>query len=93
MSACERRDPGVDLRLVDEAEGQAHVVAAAPVGEEQRAGHDPDAAATAAAASEAASPPSGSVSHEKKPPCGVVQRTSAGIDRSSAASMRSRLLR
>ncbi len=36
-------DPGVDQRLVDEAEGQAHVVAAPPVGEERRTRDDADA--------------------------------------------------
>ena len=34
--------PGVDLGLVDEAERQPHVAAAAPVRIEERAGHDPD---------------------------------------------------
>ena len=38
----EPRDPLVDLRLVDEAEREAHRVGAAPVGVEERAGHDPD---------------------------------------------------
>src|SRR5439155_14709981 len=43
----ERREPlnpGVDQRLVDEAERQAHVVTAAPVREERRTGNDADAA-------------------------------------------------
>ena len=50
-------------------------VGAAAVREEERAGDDPDALLDRAPARSTESAPPGSVSQEKKPPCGRVQRT------------------
>jgi hypothetical protein len=64
-----------------------------PSGKNGVPGTIPIRASTARFASSTASAPAGSVTHEKKPPTGVVQRVPAGIDRSRAASVRSHLRR
>ena len=64
-----------------------------PSGKNSEPGTIPTPCSTARRASSAASPPSGSVSHVKKPPRGRVQCALAGIERSSAASIRSHLRR
>ena len=81
----EALDAFVDLRLVDHAERQADAVVAAAVREEERSrARSPTPCSAARAASVVESTPSGSVSHEKKPPVGCVQRAPAGMWRSSA---------
>ena len=64
-----------------------------PSGKNSEPGTMPTPRSAARLARSVASPPSGSVSHEKKPPCGRVHRASAGMKRSSAASIRSHLRR
>ena len=54
-------------------------------------GHDPDALLDRSLREIDRVAPSGSVSQEKKPPCGWVQRAPSGSERSSAASSRSHL--
>ena len=89
----EARDPVVDLLFVDEAEGEAKAVRAPAVREEERARERRRHPARPPAPRARRRRPPGSVSQEKKPPRGVVHRADSGIERSSAASIRSHLRR
>ena len=84
-------DALVDQRLVDHAERQPDVLAAAAVGVEERAGHDPDAGLGGAARQRRPRRRRAASATRRSRPRRASSRRPSGIVRSSAASSRSHL--